>query len=297
MMYKTLLILFSLFFPTIICAEEKINISVEASVEKSGYVGQCLEYVVKLKSNIPNIADIRLVKGSEFPSGLKIIKGFVSNQRPKEETVKGKKFYVWTISRNFILPSAAGKYTIPESKYIAFIPHEKIVKDYFWNNMRVVDYEEYPVTCNSINFKVENLPSKDKPDNFTGCVGSFTIEGWFPPGNIIIGREAVVAFTISGYGDLENLKLPNLSGIFKNGCNLKEIEQEEEKTQKNGKLFSEVTLICRFIPETEDGFISPLELTFFNPEKKKYETVSSFTLHWDKKSTVKSSGKVEAIEI
>lgn len=296
-MYKSLLLFICLLFSSAAFAEENIDISIEASVNKSGFVGQTLEYVVKLKSNIPNVADIRMVKGANFPSEIQVIKGHVSNQRPQEETIKGKKYYVWTISRNFLIPNAAGKYTIPESKYIAFVPYEKIVRDYFWNNMRIVDYEEYPVTCKGVSFKVDDLPSKGKPADFTGCVGDFTIEGWFPPGNIIIGKEAVVAFTISGYGDLDNLKIPNLSGLFKNGCSLREIEQNDEKSQKNGRMFSEVTLICRFIPETEDGFITPLSLSFFNPEKKQYETVSSFTLHWDKKSTVKPSGKVEAIEI
>lgn len=277
--------------------ETKIELSIESSITKAGFVGEALEYVVTLRSNVPNIADVKVAKAPQFPESVKVIKGVVRNQRPKEEVVKGETVYTWTILRDFIIPTEAGKLTISGAKYVAFVAKEKIVNDFFWGARRVVDYEEMQAESKAVTFKVDKLPEKNLPENFSGCVGDFSIEGWFPPGEIIIGREAIVVFTISGYGSLENLKLPNIAGIFNNGCSLREIEQNEELSQKDGRLFSEVTLTCRFTPNTEDGSIAPLKIGFFNPEKKSYETVESFTLHWDKAGRKKSSGKVEAIEI
>lgn len=276
---------------------QDVEITLEASINKSVYIGQAAEFTITLRSNIPDVADIRMVKAPQFPGDVDVIKGVVKNSKGKEESIKGKKYYTWTIVRDFLIPKEGDKLSISSSKFIAFIPKEKVVNDFFWGMRRVIDYEEVPVECKGTDFKAERLPEKNAPADFSSCVGEFNVEGWFPPGEIIVGRDALVTFTISGYGDLSNLKLGNISEIFKNGCALKEIEREDSRSQKEGRLFSEVTLVCKFIPETEDGFISPLTFTFFNPAEKKYEKVSSYTMHWNGNSQKKPSGKIEAVEI
>ena len=107
------------------------------------------------------------------------------------------------------------------------------------------------------------------------------MQGWFPPGEILIGNDAIVVLKIEGFGNLENLKIPNVAKSFVNGCSLVNIEQNDAVSQRNGRLYSEVTLTCTFIPQTDDGEIDPVNFVFFNPEKKKYETVSSKPMKWN----------------
>lgn len=273
----------AIFFASVAEAKEntdKIQIEVTADIQKTGYVGEVFEYTVTLKSSTPQIADIRIVSKADYPQSLKIINGAVRNQRPREITEKGKTYYCWTILKEFIIPREAGKFTIGECKYIAFLAKEKYIDDFFWGRRRVVDYEEIPALCNKVTFKVDKLPENKTGKDYADCVGEYVIEGWFPPGHIKTGQDAIVVFSITGYGSLENLKIPNISKLFVDGCTLKEVEQNDEISQRGGKLFSETILTCKFTPENKDFEIKPLELLFFNPESGKYQTVSSHSLHW-----------------
>lgn len=255
-----------------------MKLSVE--VTKEGYVGQPFEYRVLLTSSSPNIRDVRALRSPVVSPDCKTVRGSVANQKPEIKTVKGEKVYSWTVLRTFLIPKTAGKYEISSGDFIAFMPYERFVNDFFWGQRRVVDYEEVPLSCEKISFKVSDLP-KNKPDNFSEGVGEFSVEGWFPPGEIVIGNNAIVVLKIEGYGNLENLKIPNVAKSFVNGCSLVNIEQNDAVSQRNGRLYSEVTLTCTFVPQTDDGEIDPVNFVFFNPQKKKYETVSSKPLKWN----------------
>lgn len=280
-------------------SQEKVSLEAYAEIQKSGYMGEVYEYSIILKSNTPNIADIRIAASPQFDSSLEILRGTVNNRGAHEIQEKGKTSYCWTIQRNFIIPKEAGKYTVGDWKFVAFIPRERVVKDYFWGARRIVEYEEVPVDCKSVNFKVDKLPENKTGEEFSGCVGEFVIEGWFPPGNIHVGKEAVAVYTISGYGSLDNLRIPNVSKLFNNNCRLREIDQNESQTQRGGKLFSEVTLTCTFIPDSPEFSIDPLSLLFFNPETKKYEVKQSNPLYWDVKEEQgkKTTSPKDVIEI
>ena len=274
------------------------EVKVYVEVEKEGYVGQPLEYRVMLASTSRNIADVRVASWPNISLGCNVVKGAVNNQKPVEKKEKGKTWYVWTVMRNFIIPEKEGKFEIGEGEYVVFVPFERIVNDFFWGARRMVDYDEIIAKSGKASFKVSNLPEKGRPQDFSGCVGNFTIEGWFPPGEIRVGKEAIVVFRISGFGSLENLKLPNIARSFTDGCSLREIDQNENISQKNGRFFSEVTLTCRFTPETADGEIKPIEIVFFNPDTKKYETVGSEPLKWNNiKTPSTKTPAYDAIEI
>lgn len=273
--------------------KEDVDIRMEASIEKTGYVGQAMEYVVVLKSTSPDISNVRIVKGPDFPEDATVIKGIARNSRPEEVREGGKTYYKWTILRDFIIPRAEGSFSVGECSFIAFIPHETIVSHGFWGNQRVVRYEEKKIECRKVNFKVKRLPGGGDAGSFSGSVGSFSVEGWFPPGYITSGTEAFVVFTISGYGSLSDFRLPNISKIFSTGCRLVEVERDDEQMQRDGRLFSEITLTCRFFVDEEDFEIEPLCLSFFNPATGKYYDSCSETLQWSPQAPKKKNGGKE----
>lgn len=268
------------------------EIKVVASVQKTGYVGESMPYIIYLESTSPNIADVRLVKNPEMPSEFTRLRGAANSSRPDVLKEKGKTLYRWIISREFLKSDKVGKYTIPGGKYVVFIPHERIVNHGFWGHQRVVDYEEIEVSANSVSVKIDNLPALKGENDFSECVGEFVIESWFPPGKIYEGNEAYAIFTISGYGSLENLKIPNMSKLFSEGCYLKEVEQNDSQTQRDGKLFSEITLTCKFVAVKDEFEISPLCMKFFSPEKKTYYDICSEALHWTNEPTKKEDSSL-----
>lgn len=275
-------------------AKEKLQspeVRIKAEISKSGFLGECLSYEVTLMSTDPDISNVRIIRSPEFPEGVTVIQGVVRNNRPERVEEKGKTYYCWTILRNFIIPSKSGKFTVTGGEYVVFIPHERMVYHDFWGPRRAVEYEEQRVDCKSVSFKVSPLPANKTGKEFSGCIGDFRIEGWFPPGKITPGNEAYAVFTISGYGSLEELKMPNIYKIFHKGCHMKEVEQNEERMQRDGKLYSEITLTCRFVADNDEFEIAPLCMLMFNPSTGKYEEVCSEALHWTNNSSEKKSSK------
>lgn len=276
---------------------EAPELKLKVEVDKEGYVCQPIEYRVCLISNTPNIQDVRPLREMSVTPQCQVIRGSVANQKPEISETKGSKTYKWTVLRSFVIPGKAGKYEIAAGDFIAFIPVERLVNDFFWGTRRIIDYEEIPLSCEKATFKVSALP-KNTPENFSDGVGEFSVEGWFPPGAIHLESPAIVVLKIEGYGNLENLKLPNVARSFVNGCSLQNIEQNDAISQRNGSLYSEVTLTCTFIPHSDDGEIDPVSFIFFNPSTKKFQTVSSKPLKWNSNQVKENKKKqYDAIEI
>ncbi|MCH5214084.1 MAG: BatD family protein [Muribaculaceae bacterium] len=252
------------------------EISIEATIEKSAYVGEVLEYTVTLLSTEANIANVKIVKNNTFPREAKVINGATRNGRPQTVQKGGKTYYSWTIQKDYLIFDNPGKYTIDKAEYAVYIPHTKAVRDNFWGMRQYVEYEEVAATGNAVSFKVEQLPKKG--EGSCDGVGDFTVEGWFPPGAINVGSEAYCIFKISGEGYLSDLNISEIYKCFKENCQLKEVEPEEEFKQRNGMLWSEVTLVCKFIPQKADFKIEPFCLKFFSPDKKSYYDACSDTL-------------------
>lgn len=274
-----LLILFSMTGLNGLASEDNVNIKIEAEITKSGYEGETLTYEVKLYSTSRSISKVNTVSNPEFPAGCRVINCDVYNNSVTRPSGKGQYKYCWTILKKFIIPQSSGKYQIKGGTYAVLIPHERIVDRGFWGYSRMIDYEQLRSQSNSVDFKVGNLPKVS--EQFAGCVGNFSIESWFPPGEIYKGQEAYAVIRISGYGSLQDLKVPSLYKIFQNGCQLREVDQNDELKLKDGKLYSIVTLTCKFIPNEDDFEINPLCLEFFNPETKKYYKSCSETLRWN----------------
>lgn len=281
---RLLLVLVSL-IPAFACRggakENKVDIFTEAALVKSCVVGETVEYIVTLYSSSPDVADVTVRKTPGFPADLEVAYGAVRNVRPSEVSVKGKTYYSWPVLRCFVTPKQTGKFSIKGGEFVAVLRKGVVVNDYFWGPRRTYTYEEKTADCRDSEIKVNPLPARHRPADFSGCVGDFNIRGWFPPGEIVAGNEAIVVFTVSGFGSLEGLEIPNISAAFSEGCRLRGIEREDEVSQRDGRLFSETTLVCRFIPESETGEIGEFSLVFYNPETETYETVSSLPLSWN----------------
>lgn len=294
-----ILIIFFAFLPLYVVAKETHeDIKIKAEITKSGFVGEALTYEIKLLSSSPDISNVRIIKAPGLPDQVRKITGVVNNIRAERVKEKGKFYYSYTIMRLFIIPEKEGRYEISGAKFMVFIPHEKIVYHEFWGKRRTIEYEEMTVECAKARFNVKNLPKNNTDKEYSGAVGNYNIKGWFPPGKISKGNEAYAVFTISGFGSMNNIRLPNLYRIFRTGCTLKEVEQTDEEMQRDGRLFSQVTLTCRFVPEADEFSIDPLSLLFFNPKDEKYYIAKSDTL--DYSPTLSGNSKKverEAIEI
>lgn len=285
------------FFNLIEAAENPIDIKITSEIKKNGTVGEALTFTVKLVSNIQNISDVRILNSPDLPLSCKIIDGRVLEKWPEKEIKNGKTYFSWIIERKFLTFEEAGKYKIGTADYVVLIPKVSEYYDKVWGFGKTVTYEEIRVSSPAVEIKIGALPENRQFSSFTNCIGDYKIEAWFPPGNISLDGEALVVFTINGFGDLSDIKLPNLVKGFGEGCRLKEVEQSEKIIQEDGRLYSEITLTCRFIPTSNEFIINPLCLVFFDPQKKNYYEICSESLHWTIKNRPKINDSGKAIEI
>ena len=115
---------------------------------------------------------------------------------------------------------------------------------------------------------VEDFPIENKPKNFNGNVGDYTLEAkLLSPQEVYIGDKLLVVVTIRGEGALSTARLNELINQkgFKDNFRLKDMPP---KVSQEGKI-KNFTLEIR--PLQEDlKEIPPISLTYFDPTQKKY---------------------------
>lgn len=161
-------------------------------------------------------------------------------------------------------------------------------------------YSKSPLkaTAPVVTFTIKALPEK-QPASFNGAIGKYTFQVVLVSSNkVTVGDEMTLEVSISGTGDLNAIKLPELccqpgmSGLFK----LKDLPPVG-RVNGAAKMF---TVNLRPL-NTSIRSIPSLEFSFFNPTTKQYEvvrsaeipiTVSELAVDNDK-STVPSAPKEE----
>jgi hypothetical protein len=73
--------------------------------------------------------------------------------------------------------------------------------------------KEYIVAEKPIEIEVLPLPTEDRPDPFFGAVGRFTIKAEFDKRVVSVGGSVKLVLTIEGTGNMEHLRVPELTDI------------------------------------------------------------------------------------
>jgi hypothetical protein len=108
------------------------------------------------------------------------------------------------------------------------------------------------------------LPEEGRPQNFSGAVGEFDFDVSVSPLEVNAGDPVTVRMKVSGDGSLKAVQLPALSSLpgFK-------IYDPQVKEGEQAKMLEQVVIPNS--PEIKD--IPDIEFSYFDPGRKKYETV------------------------
>ncbi|HOP29066.1 MAG TPA: BatD family protein [Spirochaetota bacterium] len=121
---------------------------------------------------------------------------------------------------------------------------------------------------------VRSLPSKNRPKNFNGDVGEFSIQRGDAGGTFTEGEEIRVPVKVRGRGNL--LMMSKLSVENQDGIKLLVEEKEPVLSIDKRTLTGEKDYILTIIPERDGDFnIGRIFLTYFNPYKGTYEQAES----------------------
>jgi hypothetical protein len=124
-----------------------------------------------------------------------------------------------------------------------------------------------PVTLDS-----QPLPDQNKPANFNGAVGDFTITVNVGPTNLTVGDPVTVRVVVAGRGTLDSVSLPDQSALqnFKLYPPTTKTEFTDQLGLEGRKTFEEIVT-----PQTDMVHEWPsFTFSYFNPDDGQYHTLA-----------------------
>ena len=134
------------------------------------------------------------------------------------------------------------------------------------------EQKQVPLVTESTKVEVLPLPAENKPANFTGAVGSFTMNATTGPTTVTVGDPITVRVQISGRGALDAVTLPAPDAWqnFKTYPPTTKLENSDQFGFQGTKTFEQIVS-----PQNADVHELPaLTFSFFNPDDGQYHTLT-----------------------
>ena len=253
-------------------AQQNIHLVVELSNQRP-YVGESISVVYKLfvNTSLVNVQNTREVSSPSF-NGFWNQNIDVKKWVAQNGTYGGKPHRFVIIRKTVLIPHKAGKLEIEplEMEITAGIP---IGRRDFFGNMLMNDVS-FTLTSGRKEINVKELPSENKPFNFTGAVGDFEFKVTPSKTNLNANESAQIKVELSGRGNLKLVKLPNIETA--NGLEVYDPEHKENIKTTLGGLSGTVYDQYAVVPQSRGKFKIPsVSFSYFNPKEEKYHSIST----------------------
>jgi hypothetical protein len=132
--------------------------------------------------------------------------------------------------------------------------------------------QQVSVATDPVKIQALPLPDQNKPADFTGAVGDFTLNVSAGPTNVTVGDPITLRAQISGHGTLDSLSLPLADGWrdFKTFPATTKVETADQLGFQGTKTFEQIVS-----PENADIHeLPPLSFSYFNPDDGHYHTLT-----------------------
>lgn len=143
------------------------------------------------------------------------------------------------------------------------------------------------------NFKltVKPLPETGRPQNFSGLVGNIQLSAELGKSELEMGDTTTLTLAITGTGNIDqaNIELTDLSENFKVYADQPLFEKFIQKKKLGGKKTFKFALVPL---QSGKLLIPPVFISYFDPEKERYETIQTQPLY----ISSKPAKKVESVE-
>ena len=207
--------------------------------------------------------------------------GDINAEPPKSyETINGKKYLVLEIRQTAVFPQKSGKITITplELNMIARVIYQarssgSVWDQFFGGGQRAQDHK-LDLKSNSITLNVKNLPTANKPDDFSGIAGSFSIKSNLSRSALKANDAANLIITITGKGNLQHIEQLNIK--FPPDFDVTEPNITDNVNTRNKEVSGSRSFEYVMIPRSEGDFsIPPASFTYFDLATQTYKTISS----------------------
>lgn len=199
------------------------------------------------------------------------------NQKNKQielgqENIDGVMYYVAEFTKSYLFPQRPGQLTIEPMEIDCIVRKrsnkqpQNIFEQFFGGG----GYEDVVVKAKSkaINIDVKALPEKDKPANFSGAVGNFSLKAEISKEKVKANESINLKLSVAGKGNIKITDAPKIT--FPEGFETYD-PKITENYNEGGSFSGTKTYDYLLIPRKPGEFvIKDLDFSYFDPEKKTY---------------------------
>lgn len=245
--------------------------------KKQCYIGEQIILTQKIYTKV----ELRGIQNVKFPH----LEGFWSKNQETTgnipmhiENIDGVNYYVGEISKQYLFPQKSGKLTISPIEIDALVRKRsnRPPRDVFEQFFGVNAYEDKIVSLKSqpISITIDDLPSNNKPSEFSGAVGSnFSFKAEISKNKIPANDALTLKLTISGTGNIPLIDAPKINFP-------PEFETYDPKVTENinsnNNLSGTKTYEYLIIPRKEGIYkLSDIHFSYFNLNTKSYANINA----------------------
>lgn len=256
------------------------NLFIRASIDKSkAYIGEQITVTYKLYTRLSIAAQMSVDKLPQYQGFWAEELETARNISFTTEVVDGKQYKVGLLKRAALFPTQTGKLEVTPFELTIPVQIQKkrnannIWDDFFGDPFGRAEIVQYPAKSNVLKVDVIPLPESDKPASFRGAVGKFDFSASLDKSKTKTNEPVTLKLDISGSGNIRLLEMPPFE--LPNGFEKYDPKIDEQIVRSgkiNGSKKAEYLLIPRLSGTRE---IPSIEFSYFDPEKKAYNTIRS----------------------
>lgn len=237
------------------------------------YVGQELtaELRIYVRDDVQNFGNFQFT--GQTADGLLIGK---NAQGGRSRTRVGDRVYTVIPLTYALTATKAGQLTLGPftAQAVVVLPsqNQPNVDPFFRQFFNQGEQKQITLATTTVALDCQPLPEQNKPANFNGAIGNFTLTVSVGPTNVTVGDPVTVRVQISGRGALDSVTLPDQSALpgFKVFPPTVKTEAGNGLGLEGTKTFEEIVT-----PQTADIHAWPqFSFSYFNPDDGQYHTVA-----------------------
>lgn len=249
-------------------SDENSFVRMELSANE-GYPGQViqLDYVLYTRQNVERY-DISQV---EYPDAFYVENVRNHREQPQKKIIQGKEFLRAVLRRDRLYVLKTGKYELGPATISLEIPVENGRSSFFFRETRTEI-----LTAPASEIQIFELPAP-VPGSFAGAVGQFSMSASVKKATVVTGEAIVVNIDVEGTGDPKMVKAPiqNWPSFLEN---YPPTVVNDEVMERGGQAVMKKSFEYFVVCPKDTVFTFVPEMTYFDPEEKKYLTLKADTI-------------------
>ncbi|MGZ8536799.1 MAG: BatD family protein [Flavisolibacter sp.] len=186
------------------------------------------------------------------------------------KTIGNKIFNTSVIRKLQLYPEQSGRLVIDEMQIRNQIEFDNPILS---NKKKL----EKILNSSPISITVKELPV-NKPQNFSGAVGNFTIEASLGENKLFINQQGRLVIRIKGKGNFTQFTIPQL--VWPNGFDVFEPQINEQQDKTIVPMVGFTEYIFNFVHDSTGNYrIPPVAFSFFDPVSGKYKMIQTDSIN------------------